>query len=42
MIPLGKNDPIDIATAVAYFASPAARRVTGQMLVIEGGGMLLS
>ncbi len=42
MIPLGKNDPIDIATAVAYFASPAARRVTGQMLVVEGGGMLLS
>lgn len=42
MIPLGKNDPIDIATAVAYFVSPAARRVTGQMLVVEGGGLLLS
>lgn len=42
MIPLGKNDPIDIATAVAYFASPTARRVTGQMLVVEGGGLLLS
>ncbi|VXD04296.1 Enoyl-(Acyl carrier protein) reductase [Pseudomonas sp. 9AZ] len=42
LIPLGKNDPVDIATAVAYFASPVARRVTGQMLVVEGGGLLLS
>lgn len=41
-IPLGKNDPEDIATAVAWFASPEARRVTGQMLVVEGGGQLLS
>jgi len=42
MIPLGKNDPIDIATAVAFFASPAARRVTGQLMVVEGGGQLVS
>lgn len=42
LIPLGKNEPEDIATAVAYFASPAARRVTGQLLVVEGGGQLLS
>jgi len=42
MIPLGKNDPEDIATAVAFFASPAARRVTGQLLVVEGGGQLIS
>ena len=42
MIPLGKNDPVDIATAVAYFASPEARRVTGQLLVVEGGGQLIS
>lgn len=42
MIPLGKNDPSDIATAVAYFASPQARRVTGQLLVVEGGGQLIS
>jgi len=41
-IPLGKNDPVDIATAVAYFTSPAARRVTGQFLLVEGGGQLLS
>ena len=42
LIPLGKNDPIDIATAVAYFVAPATRRVTGQMLVVEGGGQLIS
>ncbi len=42
MIPLGKNDPVDIATAVAYFASAAARKVTGQLLVVEGGGQLIS
>ena len=42
MIPLGKNEPRDIATAVAYFASPAARKVTGQLLIVEGGGQLIS
>lgn len=42
MIPLGKNDPEDIATAVAWFASPEAKRVTGQMMVVEGGGQLIS
>ena len=42
MIPLGKNDPVDIATAVAWFASPEARRVTGQLMVVEGGGQLIS
>lgn len=42
MIPLGKNDPVDIATAVAFFASPEARRVTGQLMVVEGGGQLIS
>lgn len=42
MIPLGKNDPVDIATAVAWFASPEARRVTGQLLIVEGGGQLIS
>jgi NAD(P)-dependent dehydrogenase (short-subunit alcohol dehydrogenase family) len=39
-IPLGPNDPIDIATAVAFFASPAARTVTGQVLAVEGGGLM--
>jgi NAD(P)-dependent dehydrogenase (short-subunit alcohol dehydrogenase family) len=42
MIPLGKNDPVDIATAVAFFASPEARKTTGQMIVVEGGGQLVS
>ncbi len=42
LIPLGKNDPIDIATAVAYFCLPSTRRVTGQLLVVEGGGQLIS
>ena len=42
LIPLGKNDPVDIATAVAFFASPEARRVTGQLMVVEGGGQLIS
>lgn len=27
----------DIANAVAFFASPAAERVTGQQLSVEGG-----
>jgi hypothetical protein len=35
---MGKNEPADIATAVACFASPAARQETGQLLVVEGGG----
>lgn len=42
LIPLGKNDPIDIATTVAFFASPDARRVTGQFILVEGGGTLIS
>lgn len=39
-IPLGPNDPIDIAKAVAFFASPSARTVTGQVLAVEGGGLM--
>lgn len=42
LIPLGKNDPVDIAKAVAFFAQPSARRITGQHLIVEGGGLLLS
>lgn len=30
----------DIAAAVAFFASPAARRVTGQELTVDGGAAL--
>ncbi|WP_016744873.1 SDR family NAD(P)-dependent oxidoreductase [Rhizorhabdus wittichii] len=39
-IPLGPNEPIDIANAVAFFASPAARTVTGQIMAVEGGGLM--
>ncbi|SCW81273.1 Enoyl-(Acyl carrier protein) reductase [Sphingobium faniae] len=39
-IPLGPNDPGDIAHAVAFFASPAAKTVTGQVLAVEGGGLM--
>jgi len=42
LIPLGKNEPEDIATAVAFFASPDARRITGQLMLVDGGGLLLS
>lgn len=41
LIPLGINAPEDIANAVAYFVSPGAGHVTGQMLVVEGGGQLI-
>lgn len=37
-VPLGRlNDPSDIAEAVAFLASPAARNVTGQSLNVDGG-----
>jgi len=39
-IPLGPNEPVDIANAVAFFASPAARTVTGQVIAVEGGGLM--
>jgi NAD(P)-dependent dehydrogenase (short-subunit alcohol dehydrogenase family) len=35
--PLGMNEPRDIGAAVLYFASPAAARVTNQMLAVDGG-----
>jgi NAD(P)-dependent dehydrogenase (short-subunit alcohol dehydrogenase family) len=37
-IPLKRvNDPDDIASAVLFLASPAARNVTGQSLNVDGG-----
>lgn len=36
-LPLGMCEPQDIAAAVLYFASPAARRVTNQVLAVDGG-----
>ncbi|MET0181069.1 MAG: SDR family oxidoreductase [Novosphingobium sp.] len=35
--PLGMCEPADIAAAVLYFASPAAQRVTDQVLSVDGG-----
>lgn len=36
-VPLGMCEPSDIAGAVLYFASPVARRVTNQVLAVDGG-----
>lgn len=36
-LPLGMCEPEDIAGAVLYFASPAARRVTNQVMAVDGG-----
>ncbi|QSE92687.1 SDR family oxidoreductase [Rhodococcus pseudokoreensis] len=36
-MPNGFVDPSDIADAVAFFASPTARSVTGQFLTVDGG-----
>lgn len=35
--PFGLNEPRDIGAAVLFFASPAARQVTGQWLAVDGG-----
>lgn len=39
-LPNGFIDPADIADGVAFFSSPAARMVTGQLLTIDGGDEL--
>ncbi|MFC9553402.1 SDR family oxidoreductase [Rhodococcus sp. NPDC056960] len=36
-MPNGFVDPADIADAVAFFASPTARSVTGQILTVDAG-----
>ncbi len=36
-VPLGRCEPKDIAWAVLYFVSPMARRVTNQVLAVDGG-----
>jgi NAD(P)-dependent dehydrogenase (short-subunit alcohol dehydrogenase family) len=35
--PLGMCEPRDIGAAVLYFATPAARRTTNQVLTVDGG-----
>lgn len=39
-LPNGFVDPTDIADGVAFFASPSAGMVTGQLLTIDGGDEL--
>jgi NAD(P)-dependent dehydrogenase (short-subunit alcohol dehydrogenase family) len=38
--PLGFCEPDDMAAAVAYLVSPAAKRVTGQSIVVDSGFLL--
>jgi NAD(P)-dependent dehydrogenase (short-subunit alcohol dehydrogenase family) len=39
-LPNGFVDPSDIASGVAFFASPGSGMVTGQLLTIDGGDEL--
>ena len=40
-VPYGVGDPEDIGNAVLFFASPAAKFVTGQTLFVDGGWTLV-
>jgi len=40
LIPLGRfGEPQDVAAAVAFLASPAARQITGTILTVDGGAL---
>lgn len=40
LIPLGRyGQPEDVAAAVAFLASPAARQITGTILTVDGGAL---
>ena len=40
-IPMGRmNTPSDVAKAVVFLAGPDAATITGQTLVVDGGGLL--
>ena len=36
-VPMGSTEPVNVAHAVLFLASPAANDITGQMLAVEGG-----
>jgi NAD(P)-dependent dehydrogenase (short-subunit alcohol dehydrogenase family) len=36
-LPLGMSEPRDIGAAVYFFATPAARRITNQLVAVDGG-----
>ncbi len=36
-LPLGMSEPRDIGAAVYFFATPAARRITNQVVAVDGG-----
>jgi NAD(P)-dependent dehydrogenase (short-subunit alcohol dehydrogenase family) len=41
-IPLKKlSQPMDIANAVCFLVSEAAQMITGQVLVVDGGGSVV-
>lgn len=35
------GEPVDVANVALFFASDAARHLTGQLMVVDGGGMLV-
>ncbi|MCW4114139.1 SDR family oxidoreductase [Aurantimonas sp. MSK8Z-1] len=40
LIPLGRyGEPADVAAAVAFLATPAARQITGTILTVDGGAV---
>ena len=40
LMPLGRyNQPEDVAAAVAFLATPAARQITGTILTVDGGAL---